>query len=572
MWSWIDDRGIAMKLTASLALFTLGLLAMAGGSLLGLRAQMWHDHETRVKTAVEVASTLADGLEAQVRAGKLSREQAKAQFAAAMQAARYDNGKYFAVFTHDGTIVVHGAKPAINGTNEYNTADGAGQKYMQTVIAIAEHAGSGFFNIWVPAGRAATDATVKATSWQPKVSYVKDLPAWGLMVTSGMLFDDIDAAVTAQALRLAETGLPVILLCAAVGLLVRRSIVGGLRGLSATMRELAEGRGIAAIPGAERRDEVGAMARAVAVFRDRMADTEQLRLAQDAAKHAADHAHKAALIGLADAFEHEVGALVDRLAAGAAQLEGTARAMSGTAAQTGGQASTVAEAAGHASRGIQTVAAAAEQLAASIGEISRQVSHSSGMTGKAVADARRTDQIVRALAEGADKIGQIVGLINQIASQTNLLALNATIEAARAGEAGKGFAVVASEVKNLATQTSRATEEIGAQIAQVQAATREAVAAISGITATIGDISAVASTIAVAVGQQGAATSEIARNVQTTAGAASDVMDNIGGVRDAAMQTEAAAGQVLASSGDLSRQAEILSGEVNRFCAGVRAA
>ena len=220
----------------------------------------------------------------------------------------------------------------------------------------------------------------------------------------------------------------------------------------------------------------------------------------------------------------------------------------------------------------ETVASAAEQLTSSIGEITRQVSHSSRITEKAVEDARRTDAMVRNLADGAQKIGDVVGLITSIAGQTNLLALNATIEAARAGDAGKGFAVVASEVKNLAQQTAKATEEIGAQIGQIQTATKEAVNAIHDITGVIEEVCAIATTIAAAVEEQGAATAEITRNVQQTAASTQEVTFNISGVSQAAGETGAAAKQVLSAAGDLSKQAEQLTGEVHSFVTGVRAA
>ena len=278
------------------------------------------------------------------------------------------------------------------------------------------------------------------------------------------------------------------------------------------------------------------------------------------------------LRGLAEVFERTVGDLTDRLAESSRALEGTADAMTANAGQANAQATMVAAAAEQASAGVQTVASAAEELTASINEISRQVAQSASITGRAVSDAQRTDAIVRALAEGAQKIGAVVGLIANIAGQTNLLALNATIEAARAGDAGKGFAVVASEVKSLASQTARATEEIGGQIGQIQSATREAVEAIRGITSTIQDVSQIATTIASAVEEQGAATAEIARNVQQTAAAAQDVTVNITGVSRAANDTGAAATQVMGAATDLSRQAERLTGEVRSFVNSVRAA
>ncbi len=274
----------------------------------------------------------------------------------------------------------------------------------------------------------------------------------------------------------------------------------------------------------------------------------------------------------ADAFEAKVGSLVSMLSSGATELQATAQSMSATATRTNQQATTVADAAEEASAGVQTVAAAAEELTTSIVEISRQVAQSAKITGKAVEDTRRTDTIVRALADGAQKIGDVVRLISGIAAQTNLLALNATIEAARAGDAGKGFAVVASEVKSLATQTAKATEEIGSQIRQIQDATGEAVQAIKDITATIEEVNLIASNIAAAVEEQGAATAEIARNVQLTAASTQEVTATIAGVSQAANDTGSAAGQVLNAASSLSHQADQLTNEVNDFVAGVRAA
>ena len=287
---------------------------------------------------------------------------------------------------------------------------------------------------------------------------------------------------------------------------------------------------------------------------------------------AAAAAQKSVMNETADAFEAQVGSLVSKLSNGATTLQATASSMSVTAAQTNRQATTVSIAAGDASAGVQTVAAAAEELTASIHEISRQVAQSAKITGKAVEDARRTDAIVRALADGAQKIGDVVQLITGIAAQTNLLALNATIEAARAGDAGKGFAVVASEVKSLATQTAKATEEIGAQIKHIQDATGEAVQEIRAIGATIEEVNVIASNIAAAVEQQGAATAEIARNVQQTAARTQEVTTTIASVSQAANDTGAAADQVLEAASGLAQQADSLTSEVNAFVTGVRAA
>jgi methyl-accepting chemotaxis protein len=361
------------------------------------------------------------------------------------------------------------------------------------------------------------------------------------------------------------------LLCSLAGLVIILGIARPVRLTTATVDRLAAGDLDVAITGAERKDEIGSLARALDVFKRNAVEAKRAATEQEA-ERAAKETRAVRLTGVVRGFEVKIGAMVGVLASGATELEATARSMTGTADRTNQQAAVVAGASEEAAVSVQTAAAAAEELTASIQEITRQVAQSATVTSKAVADARRTDDIVRALADGADKIGQVVGLITTIAGQTNLLALNATIEAARAGDAGKGFAVVASEVKNLANQTAKATEEIGAQISQIQGATREAVAAIRDIVTTITEVSTIATTIASAVEQQGAATAEIARNVQQTAQAAKDVTSNITGVTQAANETGVAATQVLGAAGDLSRQAEELAGQVNTFLTDVRAA
>ncbi|CCQ73886.1 globin-coupled sensor protein [Magnetospira sp. QH-2] len=266
-----------------------------------------------------------------------------------------------------------------------------------------------------------------------------------------------------------------------------------------------------------------------------------------------------------DRFEQNVHGMVQVVASASTELQATAQAMESTAVRTSERATAVAAAAEEAATNVQTVAAAAEQLSGSIGEISQQVAQSTHIASNAVMEAERTNEQVSGLASAAQKIGEVVDLINDIASQTNLLALNATIEAARAGEAGKGFAVVASEVKNLASQTAKATDEIARQISEIQAATREAVGAIQGIGSTISEINDISASIAASVEQQGAATQEIARNVEQASAGTNEVTSHIVEVTAAADETGHSAGEVLAASRELSSQAESLTIEVRDF-------
>ena len=341
--------------------------------------------------------------------------------------------------------------------------------------------------------------------------------------------------------------------------------------LSGKMRQLARRDYSFDLPDTTLTDEIGDMARAMDACREGLKGADTLAAVQ-AVEQASKGVRATNLEILTKDFEANVVKMVGRLSASATDLQATAQSVTITAGETTQQATNVAAAAKEASTNVQTVAAAAEELASSITEIARQVAHSAKIAGKAKDDAKRTDGVVHALSDGAQKIGEVVGLISSIAGQTNLLALNATIEAARAGDAGKGFAVVASEVKNLATQTAKATEDIGRQITQIQTATREAVVAIQDIGTTIGEISEIAAAIAAAVEEQGSATQEIARNVQQAAAGTREVTSNITGVSRGANDTDASATRLLGAAEELTRQAAELRDEIEHYTVGVKAA
>ncbi|MGZ5842434.1 MAG: methyl-accepting chemotaxis protein [Xanthobacteraceae bacterium] len=342
--------------------------------------------------------------------------------------------------------------------------------------------------------------------------------------------------------------------------------------ITQSMGVLAEGDTKAEIPFSARHDEIGRMAVAVQVFKDNMIRARTLEAEATEAKVRGEHERKAEMRKLADQFEAAVGEIVGTVSSAATELEASASTLTETAATTVKLSGVVAAASDDASGNVQTVAAATDQLASSVNEISRRVQESSNIARGAVEQAKATDERVAELSRVANRIGDVVKLISAIAEQTNLLALNATIEAARAGEAGRGFAVVASEVKSLASQTAKATEDIGVQIAGMQAATGDAVGAIQEIGSTISRISEIAGTLAAAVAEQGAATQEISRNVQQAAQGTAKVAANIGDVNRGAAETGAASGQVLSSAKALSSEGARLKTEVDRFLATVRAA
>jgi methyl-accepting chemotaxis protein len=368
-------------------------------------------------------------------------------------------------------------------------------------------------------------------------------------------------------------GLGAMVLAAVSGLiLLQLGIARPIRAITRAMTRLAADDLSVAVPGVGRRDEVGAMADAVQVFRDKLTRAQVLESEAAEARAAVESQRKAAMHELADRFEAAVGGVVRTVAAAATQLQSTAESMSAAATQTAQQSVAVASAAEQAASNVGTVAAAAEQLGTSVSEIGRQVQGSAGFATAAVAEAEKSADLMQTLRAGAARIGDVVSLISGIAAQTNLLALNATIEAARAGEAGRGFAVVATEVKDLASQTAKATEDVARQIGEIQSWTGDASDAIAVVVSRISEISVLAGGIAAAVEEQGAATQEIVRNVGQAAQGTGEVTNNIVGVAHAAEEAGAAAEQVLSSASGLSSQAQRLDAEVRRFLESVRAA
>lgn len=357
-------------------------------------------------------------------------------------------------------------------------------------------------------------------------------------------------------------------LAAVIAQLVSRPIIS----MTCIMSALAGGDKAVEVAGTQRRDEIGSMAKAVQIFKDNAIAMEKLQLERKAAEERAAVEKKQSMTRLADNFESSVGSIARLVVAAAGEMRVTAEGMTQLAQHAGAQSTVVATASTQTSANVQMVAAATEELASSVSEIGRQVSQSAQIAGKAVDEASKANVTIQGLSAAAKLISNVVQLINDIAGQTNLLALNATIEAARAGEAGKGFAVVASEVKNLATQTARATEEIAGQVNNMQNATGQAVGAIEAIGSTINRISDNATAISAAVEEQGAATQEIAKNVQQAAAGTEMVSQGIVKVTDAAIETGKAADRVLSASTEMEQQGMKLREEVEAFLGAVRSA
>ena len=396
---------------------------------------------------------------------------------------------------------------------------------------------------------------------------IKLLGAFGAMALLGLV-TCLVAALRAEALLAVIATLSLI----AVGpaLFVGNHLVRRLDALTRSMSDLARGNLDIIIPELGN-DEIGEMAAALAVFRDRARLAREREVETASERQAMTEQRRAELLALAQSFEASVKGVVDTVSGAAGAMQTTAAAMVSTAEAALRQSDAVAELAERASTNVQTVAGATEELSVSTSEIGRQMAQSARVAHEAVAEAGRTSNTVRGLSEAAHRIGEVVKLISDIASQTNLLALNATIEAARAGEAGRGFAVVASEVKSLANQTAKATDDIAAQVRAIQDATRDAVNAIGEISATVAKSNSISAAIATAIEKQEATTQEIARNVLDAANGTRGVSANIMGLNRAADETGQAANMVLSSAAGLAEEADTLRREAERFLSSVRA-
>ncbi|WBV44126.1 methyl-accepting chemotaxis protein [Pseudoroseomonas cervicalis] len=396
---------------------------------------------------------------------------------------------------------------------------------------------------------------------------LRQFNASGALRVAGEADQTYDGAVLAVVVAL---GLGALVLAAMGYSLIARISVPVHR-LTETMQRMTGGDLNAVVADKERTDEIGAMARALEVFRDKTRDAERLAAEQAAADRKAQERGQR-VETLVKGFGQESQQALEILRNAAQRLGGTSVEMSRTAEESSRLTTTLSRASDSASSNAQTAAAATEELTASIGEITRQVGRSAEVSRRAVAETERTDRTVRELADTANRIGDVVRLIADIAGQTNLLALNATIEAARAGEAGKGFAVVASEVKNLASQTAKATEEISQQVGAIQGVTGQAVEAIRSIAAVVAEIDQTAAAIAAAVEEQGAATQEIARNIAGTAEAAAALSRETGVVKQAAESGGRAAEQVRTVSNEISGTSDGLRQQLERFLKGIQAA
>jgi methyl-accepting chemotaxis protein len=561
---FLIPRRLSTRMSAIVVVAVVGLAGLAVDGLMRGRDLAYDGRQRELQRVVEVATSLADGAAARAKNGLAADDAALAEFARAISAMRYNGEDYPFVFDANGTLIAHPDVMLVGTTELYDKADADGRLAYHDMVAFAKEKGGGFFDYRGPKPGGEEEV--------PKIAALRYIDAFGgLVIAASASTDDTAADIRAMTLRSGGIALAAVLLIGGLVAWIALSIMLPMRRLNAALERVGAGDYLSPVDVRDNGD-IGAMAETVEKLRDNLAAGETERGRAEAERQRMEEGIVADRLAIANDFERTIGQLTHAFASSSDSILAAAAELSRAAEADATAARTVSEAADEAATNVETVAAAAGQLAGAVGEISRQVSEANSVAGGAAGEAQQAERDIRALSESAGRIGEVLELIRSIAEQTNLLALNATIEAARAGEAGRGFAVVASEVKQLAGQTAKATEEIGAKIEDIRAATSTTVASIGRIVSTIDAVRSIAGAIAGAVEQQSAATQEIAANTQRAADGTQTVTRNIHGVTSGAETTGRASEDLERLARTLADQSGRLGTEVATFIGTLRSA
>ncbi len=561
MSRFMPAGGLAARLALLFALFVVATIAIAGYNLHALRGGLTSQREAELKHLVETAVSIAREEHAAVQRGNKPDAAARNDAAIRIGQLRYGQGDYFWINDLQARMIMHPTNPRLNGQDLSAFADPTGKRIFTDFARIVRDHGSGILGyMWPKPG---------AEKPQPKLSHVAGFAPWGWVIGTGVYLDDLDAALW----QAAQTSLAVVSAIIALASLLfwrlAHAISSAITGMTATMNALAAGDLSVDVPSLDRRDEIGAMARAVEVFKTNAVERDRLA-AQAIREEDARQAYTVKLSDMLDAFKAAVESVLATTTNTVAGLDEASRSLTAMAGEAAGRSDVAQTASVQTSENIQNVAAASEELATSIADISSKVGTATDVVGRARAVTGESVRQIGSLADAGRKIGDVVGLIEAIAAQTNLLALNATIEAARAGEAGRGFAVVASEVKQLAGQTAKATAEIAHQVGGIQRSTEQAAATIASIAETMSEVETITRMVVASVEAQSQATREISQSAQMAATGTGQLTESVDSVIGVIARTAQTAASVSTRSQDLSAQAGRLSDEVKQFIVALR--
>lgn len=557
---------VKMKLSLIVLVFSTVLVGTAAYTLFDLRNSMLEDRKAKLRSLVEVAVTTVDRYGELAAQGKTPLEEAQKSALAALAGMNFDGKNYFFVFDRNGILKMHPSRKDDLGKNMLTVNNQVRFNYIGYLdAATTAPAFEGFSQfLGRRPGSQINDA--------PKLFLSAVDHHWNWVVTTGIFIDDVNAIFLHRAAWVGGAVISSLILSLIFTMLIGRSIARPLNETVGALDELNKGHFDVQVAEDDSNTEIGKLNRTFVQFREKLKETEELRARQIDAERQAEIDRRNAVVRFADEFDTAVGSVVEalfseigRTAETVAQLSQSAQASAAGSERIGGAASSVSE-------GIQTVASAAQELSASIGEIGRQVHKTRDIARLTRGQSSQTEERVSALSGTVETIGSIIDIITGIAEQTNLLALNATIEAARAGDAGKGFSVVASEVKALASQTTKATEDIRRNIDAVRDATRDAVDSVRMISSSINGLDESAGAIAAAIEEQNAATSEISRNTNVTAERTLAITRAIADVVRSVSGTDQSARQVEEFSTSMRGRSEEMRHEVHAFLRRIRAA
>jgi methyl-accepting chemotaxis protein len=507
-------------------------------------------------SAIDTATAVAASFQADEQNGRMTREDAQHAAIRAIGAMRYLGSEYIWINDLHPTMIMHPVKPELNGRDLSDFKDLNGKRLFVAFADTVRARGAGVVDYLWP--RPGSSMPV------PKLSYVRGFTPWEWVIGTGVYVDDLATMRWNMALNLLALGTGASLLLGSLIWLLGRSVAQPTRNLIGVTELLSKGDLDVDVSGTDRRDELGALARALQVLKANSVERKRLEQAAAADRVVKDQ-RQAAMDGLTRDFGEVISGVLRRLMEAAQRMSETARALTEGTERTRSSATRTAEGSTLSSRDLSDVANATGELSSSVHEIARQVTNATEATRDAVGLASETDATFVKLVQMAERIGNVGSSISAIAAQTNLLALNATIEAARAGEAGKGFAVVASEVKALATQTARATVEIIDNVAAIRDATHHTAASIREVSSAIGRVDAVAAAIAAAIEEQGATTSTIAGSVRAVAATSEQTASAMAEVASIADGTGDMSQTVLVSADDIGKVADTLRAEVDQF-------